>query len=145
MGKIFRGGRVVILTSGRHAGKKAIVVRSYDDGDKSRKFAAALVVGVDRAPRDVTRRMSKKRFIKRTQVKTFVKFINHNHLMPTRYTSSDLEFKEVKEEAIATAEKRAELTKALGKTLSETYRKLPDSKLNEKAGHLRFFFKRLHF
>jgi hypothetical protein len=65
--------------------------------------------------------------------------------MPTRYTTTELEFKDVKEEAIASAEKRSELTKALGKTLSETYRKLPDPKLNEKAGHLRFFFKRLHF
>ena len=145
MGKIFRAGRVAILTSGRHAGKKAIVVRSYDDGNKSRKFASALVVGVDRAPRDVTRRMSKKRFIKRTQVKTFVKFVNHNHLMPTRYTTTDVDFKDVKEEGISTAEKRSELTKALGKTLSDAYRKLPDPKQNEKAGHLRFFFKKLHF
>ena len=97
MGKIFRTGRVAILTSGRHAGKKAIVVKSYDDGNKSRKFAAALVVGVDRAPRDVTRRMSKKKFIKRTQIKTFIKFVNHNHLMPTRYTTGDLDLKDVKE------------------------------------------------
>lgn len=145
MGKIFKGGRIVILTSGRHAGKKAIVVKSYDEGNKSRKFASALVLGVDRAPRDVKRRMGKKRFIRRTQVKTFVKFVNHNHIMPTRYTTSDIELKDVKEEGIATAEKRAELTKALGKTLSDAYRKLPDPKQNEKAGHLRFFFKRLHF
>lgn len=97
MGKIFKGGRIVILTSGRHAGKKAVVVKSFDEGNKSRKFASALVLGVDRAPRDVTRRMSKKRFIRRTQVKTFVKFVNHNHLMPTRYTTTDLDLKDVKE------------------------------------------------
>ena len=104
-----------------------------------------MVVGVDRAPRDVTRRMSKKRFIRRTQVKTFVKFVNHNHLMPTRYTTTDVDLKDVKDEGIATAEKRAELTKALGKSLSETYRKMPDPSQHEKAGHLRFFFKKLHF
>ena len=145
MGKIFKGGRIVILTSGRHAGKKAIVVKSYDEGNKSRKFASALVLGVDRAPRDVNRRMGKKKFIRRTQVKTFVKFVNQNHLMPTRYTTSDVETKDIKEEAISTAEKRAELNKTIGKNLSDAYRKLPDPKQNEKAGHLRFFFKRLHF
>lgn len=145
MGKIFKGGRIVILTSGRHAGKKAVVVKSFDEGNKSRKFASALVLGVDRAPREVTRRMSKKRFIRRTQVKTFVKFVNHNHLMPTRYTTTDLDLKDVKEEGISTSEKRADLTKSLGKTLSDTYRKLPDASQNEKAGHLRFFFKKLHF
>jgi large subunit ribosomal protein L27e len=56
-------------------------------------FAAALVACVDRVPRDVTRRMLKKKLIKRTQVKTFVKFVNHNHLMPTRYTTGDLYLK----------------------------------------------------
>lgn len=145
MGKIFKTGRIVILTSGRHAGKKALVVKSYDEGNKSRKFASALVIGVDRAPRDVKRRLGKKKFIRRTQVKTFVKFVNHNHLMPTRYTTSDVDTKDIKEENIATSEKRSELTKKLGATLSDTYRKLPDPKQNEKAGHLRFFFKRLHF
>ena len=89
--------------------------------------------------------MSKKRFIRRTQVKTFVKFVNYNHLMPTRYTTTDVELKEIKDESVATAEKRGELRKVLGKTLSETYRKLPDPKQNEKAGHLRFFFRKLHF
>ena len=97
MGKIFKAGRIVILTSGRHAGKKALVVRSYDEGNKSRKFASALVVGVDRAPRDVKRRLGKKKFIRRTQVKTFVKFVNYNHLMPTRYTTSDIDVKDIKE------------------------------------------------
>ena len=145
MGKIFKSGRIVLLTTGRHAGKKALVVKSYDEGNKTRKFASALVLGIDRAPRDVKRRLGKKKFNKRTQVKTFVKFVNHNHLMPTRYTTSDLDLKDVKEEGISTAEKRAELTKKLGTTLSETYRKLPQPGQNEKAGHLRFFFKRLHF
>lgn len=32
-------GRVVILLAGRHAGKKAIIVRQHDDGKKVRTFA----------------------------------------------------------------------------------------------------------
>merc|ERR1719230_1522008 len=33
----------------------------------------------------VTKNMSKKKIAKRTRVKPFVKYINYNHLMPTRY------------------------------------------------------------
>jgi ribosomal protein L14E/L6E/L27E len=29
-----KAGRVVILLAGRHAGKKAIIVKQYDDGKK---------------------------------------------------------------------------------------------------------------
>merc|ERR1712014_420552 len=34
----------------------------------------------------VTKRMSKKKISKRSRVKPFVKYVNYNHLMPTRYT-----------------------------------------------------------
>ena len=38
--------------------------------------------------------MSKKRVLKRTTVKPFVKYVNLNHLMPTRYLiSGEVDFK----------------------------------------------------
>merc|ERR1712194_123078 len=85
MGKFIKSGRVVVLLQGRYAGKKAIVVKTFDDGSKARHFGHALVAGVDRAPLKVTKRMSKKKISKRTRVKPFVKYVNYNHLMPTRY------------------------------------------------------------
>merc|ERR1719156_380501 len=33
----------------------------------------------------VHKKMSKKKIAKRTKVKPFVKYVNYNHLMPTRY------------------------------------------------------------
>merc|ERR1711957_337429 len=84
-GKFIKSGRVVVLLQGRYAGKKAIVVKTFDDGSKARHFGHALVAGVDRAPLKVTKRMSKKKISKRTRVKPFVKYVNYNHLMPTRY------------------------------------------------------------
>ena len=36
MGKIMKQGRVVILLAGRYAGKKAVVVKQYDEGKKVR-------------------------------------------------------------------------------------------------------------
>merc|ERR1711879_887411 len=58
---------------------------AYDDGSKARPFGHALVTGVDKAPLKVTKTMSKKKIAKRTRVKPFVKYVNYNHMMPTRY------------------------------------------------------------
>merc|ERR1719316_1594250 len=62
-----------------------MVVKTFDDGSKSRSFGHCLVAGVDRVPLKVTKSMSKKKITKRNRVKPFVKYVNYNHLMPTRY------------------------------------------------------------
>merc|ERR1712216_993935 len=86
MGKFIKSGRVVVLLNGRYAGRKAIVVKTFDDGSKARSFGHCLVAGVDRPPLKVTKAMSKKKITKRTKVKPFVKYANYTHLMPTRYS-----------------------------------------------------------
>mmetsp|Transcript_62341 Transcript_62341/g.185724 ORF Transcript_62341/g.185724 Transcript_62341/m.185724 type:complete len:148 (+) Transcript_62341:64-507(+) len=85
MGKFIKANRVVVILQGRYTGKKAIVVKTFDDGTKTRPFGHCLVAGVDRPPMKVHKRMSKKKIAKRTRVKAFVKYINFNHIMPTRY------------------------------------------------------------
>lgn len=42
--------KVVIILSGRYAGKKAVIVKSFDEGDPQRPFGHALVAGVERCP-----------------------------------------------------------------------------------------------
>ena len=86
MGKILRKV-VVILLSGRHfAGKKAIIVKTFDEGFKSRKFPCALVAGLKEGPRKVTKSMGKKKAEKNVgKIKPFIKYVNYNHCMPTRY------------------------------------------------------------
>merc|ERR1719155_115346 len=86
MGKFIKAGRVVVLLNGRYSGKKGIVVKTFDEGSKSRPFGHCLVAGVDKAPLKVTKRMGKKKIAKRTRVKPFVKYVNYNHIMPTRYS-----------------------------------------------------------
>ena len=44
-----------------------------------------LVAGIDRYPRKVVKAMSKKKIEKRTKIKPFIKAVNFNHLMPTRF------------------------------------------------------------
>lgn len=46
-------GKVVILLSGRYAGKKAMIVKNYDDGTSSRPYGHALVCGLAKEPRKV--------------------------------------------------------------------------------------------
>merc|ERR1712198_581391 len=92
MVKIYKPGRVVILLTGKHAGKKAIVVKSNDDGTQERPYEHALVTGIDRYPRKVTKSMSKKKVAKRSKLKPFVRIVNLKHVMPTRYTASDIAF-----------------------------------------------------
>jgi len=78
-------GRVVILLAGRRAGKKAVIVKQFDDGKKGRQFSHALVAGVERAPLKVSKSMSKKKLARRSKVKPFVKVVNYNHILPTRF------------------------------------------------------------
>ena len=49
----------MIVLNGRFAGRKAVVIRCFDDGHKERKFGHALVAGIERAPRKVTKKMAK--------------------------------------------------------------------------------------
>lgn len=69
-------GRVVIITRGRYAGKKAVIISPLDNGTKSHPFPHALVAGVERYPQKVTRRMSKNKQAKKSKVKPFVKQVN---------------------------------------------------------------------
>merc|ERR1712083_452616 len=82
---------VVLILAGRFAGRKAVIVKPSDEGTGDKPFSHALVAGIDRYPRKVTKKMSKKKVKKRSTLKPFLKVANYNHLMPTRY-SVDISF-----------------------------------------------------
>jgi large subunit ribosomal protein L27e len=44
---------VVIILTGKYAGKKAVIVRNYDDGTGARPYGHALVLGLCKEPRKV--------------------------------------------------------------------------------------------
>jgi hypothetical protein len=69
-------GRVVIITRGRYAGKKCVIISPLDNGTKSHPFPHALVAGIETYPQKVTRRMSKTKQAKKSKVKPFVKQVN---------------------------------------------------------------------
>lgn len=65
---------------------QVVIIQPVDNGNKPHPFGHALVAGIERYPSKITRRMSKTRQEKRSKIKPFIKVINYNHLMPTRYT-----------------------------------------------------------
>ncbi|EEA07904.1 60S ribosomal protein L27, putative [Cryptosporidium muris RN66] len=93
MAKLMRPGRVVVLLSGRYAGKKAVIVNTFESGTKERSFPFILVAGVERAPLKVHKRLSKSKLKKKTTIRPFLKSINMNHVMPTRYVVTEFDIK----------------------------------------------------
>lgn len=140
----------MILLNGRRAGKKAVIVKNYDEGKKGRLFSHALVAGVERAPLKVHKRMSKTKVKRRSTLKPFVKFVNYNHLLPTRYqvtgefAQSGSELKSiVTEDKLNNAEAREKLRNEVKQIFTERYNR-PDRE-NDKQLAVDFFFKKLRF
>jgi large subunit ribosomal protein L27e len=111
-----KAGRIVILLAGRRAGKKAVIVKQFDDGKKDKKFSHALVAGVERTPLKVHKKMSKKKISRRSTLKPFVKIVNYNHILPTRFMVTGEFVKEgnelktvITEEKLANKESRKKL------------------------------------
>lgn len=73
MGKIMKAGKVVLVLTGRYAGKKAIVMKNFDDGIADKPYGCALIAGIERYPRKVTKNMSKAKLHKRSKIKSFVR------------------------------------------------------------------------
>uniref|UniRef100_A0A7S1XGF9 KOW domain-containing protein n=1 Tax=Compsopogon caeruleus TaxID=31354 RepID=A0A7S1XGF9_9RHOD len=137
MVKFLKPGKVVIVLNGRFAGKKAVIVHSFEGGTPARPYGHALVAGVDRYPLKVNRDMSKKRVEKRSRMKPFVRAINYNHLMPTRYLVdvADGLKASTTPDMMTTPDKRKEARKAAKAIFEEKY----------KAGKHSWFFNKLRF
>ncbi|KAF2402229.1 60S ribosomal protein L27e [Trichodelitschia bisporula] len=134
--KFMKVGRVAIVTRGRFAGKKVVIIEPKETGVKSHPFPHALVAGVERYPSKVTRRMGKARVAKRSKVKPFIKVVNYNHLMPTRYTVELEGLKGVvSHDTFKEVSQREDAKKNIKKALEERY----------TSGKNRWFFTPLRF
>jgi len=140
-----KAGRIVILLAGRRAGKKAVIVKQFDEGKKGKTFSHALVAGVERTPLKVTKRMSKNKIKRRSTLKPFVKVVNYNHILPTRFQvtgefaqgSSELKTV-VTEDKLANKETRKKLKNEVKAIFTDRYN-APDMD-NEKQPAVDFFF-----
>merc|ERR1712232_1514381 len=143
---IIKSGKVVVVLSGRYAGRKAVVVKTYDDGSDEKHFSHCLVAGISRGPRKVTRGMSKKKVEKRSRtMKSFVKYINVRHLFPTRYVV-DMDLKKVVDEAdLVDIEKKSDVKKKLKNIFEDRYLNQKIAASEKKAAGSSYFFQKLRF
>merc|ERR1711904_466120 len=87
MVKFLKDGKIVVLLQGRYAGKKAVILKTDDDGNKERSYGHCVVAGVAKAPLPITKAMCKpspkmKKLVqRRSRIKTFVKIVNYTHVM----------------------------------------------------------------
>merc|ERR1711939_532913 len=138
-------------------GRKGVIVKVHEDSNADRKFPHALVAGIDRYPRKVHKAMSKKKFEKKTKIKPFCKYVNLNHLMPTRHIlSTEIELdgfnKKVEEvskrgekNVLSKPDQRVAFKKNLKSLFEQKYKSLDLNSNDEKALKMKFFFKKLRF
>ncbi|KAJ3511806.1 hypothetical protein NLJ89_g3885 [Agrocybe chaxingu] len=136
MVKVYKPGKVAIVLQGRQAGKKVVVIKQLDEGTKEIPFPHAIVAGVERYPRKVTRRMGQKKVAHRSKVKPFIKIINYSHLFPTRYA---LELEGLKNSVSADTFKEPSQREAAKKTI----KKLLEDRYT--SGKNKWFFQPLRF
>lgn len=80
--------------------------------------------------------MGAKKVAKKTKIKPFVKLVNYNHLMPTRYSFDIESFKAaVSAEALSEPSQREEAKKVVKKAFEERH----------QAGKNKWFFTKLAF
>ncbi|KAG9293866.1 hypothetical protein G9A89_019204 [Geosiphon pyriformis] len=136
MVKFLKPGKVAIVLSGRYAGKKAVIIKNVDEGTKERPYGHAIVAGIERYPLKVTRKMGQKRIAKRSKIKPFVKVVNYNHLMPTRYTFELEDLKgSVSSDHLKERSQKRTAKVVVRKAFQERY----------KAGKNKWFFAKLRF
>mmetsp|Transcript_27122 Transcript_27122/g.87055 ORF Transcript_27122/g.87055 Transcript_27122/m.87055 type:complete len:148 (+) Transcript_27122:32-475(+) len=139
--KFLKAGKVVLLLNGRMAGKKAVIVKTFDDGTADRPYGHCLVAGIMKYPLKITKKMSEKKRTKRSRIKPFIKSVNYNHVMPTRYTM-DVDLKSVV---------TADIVGSSNPTARQSCRKEVKKSLEEKyaaslaSGKNKWFFQKLRF
>merc|ERR1711934_1131196 len=123
MVKFLKAGKVVIVLQGRYAGRKAVILKNSDENsDKTWPYGHCVIAGIDRYPLKVKSNMGPKTIKKRTSIKPFLKVVNHNHIMPTRYGLENFDTKK---------ESRKKIKELFQERLS--------------AGKNRWFFSKLRF
>jgi large subunit ribosomal protein L27e len=139
--KFIKPGKVVVLLAGRYAGKKAIIVKTFDEGNEKRQFGHCLVAGIERYPLEVTKTMSKKKILKRSKVKPFLKYINYTHIMPTRYVVSDIDLRTfVTPAAMKKIDTKEETKKEVKKAFEGRY-----LERGKNTSGVQYFFHKLRF
>nr|GEU73755.1 60S ribosomal protein L27-like [Tanacetum cinerariifolium] len=135
MVKFLKPNKAVVVLNGRFAGRKAVIVKQFDEGTHDHPYGHCLVAGISKYPKKVIRKDSAKKTAKKSRAKAFIKLVNYNHVMPTRYTL-DVDLKDVVTTDVLTSrDKKVSDCKETKKRLEDRF----------KTGKNRWFFSMLRF
>ncbi|KAJ4960415.1 hypothetical protein NE237_020325 [Protea cynaroides] len=102
---------------------------------RNRPYGHCLIVGIAKYPKKVIRKDLTKKTAKKSRVKAFIKLVNYNHIIPTRYTL-DVNLKEVVlVDSLQSRDKKVTTAKETKARLEERF----------KTGKNRWFFTKLKF
>ncbi|CAJ1935726.1 unnamed protein product [Sphenostylis stenocarpa] len=122
MVKFLKPNKAVIVLQGRYAGRKAVIIRTFDEGTRERPYGHCLVAGIKKYPSKVIKKDSAKKTAKKSRVKAFVKLVNYQHLMPTRYTL-DVDLKDaVTPDVLVSKDKKVTALKETKKRLEDRFK-----------------------
>merc|ERR1712022_94563 len=134
MGKFLKDGKIVVCLQGRYAGKKAVILKTNDDGGKERPYGHCVVAGVAKAPLPITKSMCKPT----PKMKKLVQ--RRSHVMPTRYSVENTMVKTLK--SYLTQDTYTD--QGAKKKFLKSARGVFEAKYKEKDGQ-RWLFEKLRF
>lgn len=147
------GGRFVFPSQGIQApsrflsdaqalcGEPCILEQSVSLVSCTRPYGHCIVAGIQKYPLKITKSMPEKKIAKRSRVKPFIKSVNYNHMMPTRYTL-DIELK-----SLVTADVVSGNNPTAKSSVRKDVKKLLEDKYNNslRTGKSKWFFQKLRF
>lgn len=121
-----------------------MIVQTNDQGTNKHSYGHAIVAGIEKGPRKVTKRMSAKKVAARSQITPFVKLVNYRHVLPTRYS---IDLGEATKSAINTQAFSTSANKEENPEARKASKELLKKSLEEKyaAGKNKWFYQKLAF
>ena len=87
MSLTYKQGRIVVLLNGRFSGCKAVIInnKNLSNDRKTQNFESVYLLGLNKYPSKIKKKMNETKKIKSNKIKIFLKNMNKNHFLPTRY------------------------------------------------------------
>ncbi|KAI5145886.1 large subunit ribosomal protein L27e [Nematocida parisii] len=114
---LFEKETVVILSKGKYAGCKGVIVDGIKKGEH---FEYVTIVGMCKLPAPVTENMTERQKKRRESVKCFVKKMNIRHLMSTKYKMENV-FDKMQLADISDMSEKVELLREVEKLFKAAY------------------------
>ncbi|KAI5170753.1 large subunit ribosomal protein L27e [Nematocida sp. LUAm3] len=108
---------VVLLTKGRYAGMKAVIVEEISEHNGR---TVVTVVGLEKVPRPITEDMTERQKKKHGSMRGFIKKMNIRHILATRYTMENV-FEKLEIKDLTDTSERTVMRKEVEKCFKNAY------------------------